>query len=69
MDLKTIYNDDNTYKYTEEEIFTAVVQGNIRLKNCWMAVDKDIFRKIRSGCKVERSPIQDRDPRSRKKSL
>ena len=59
--------DDNTY--TEEEIFTAVVQGNIRLKNCWMAVDKDIFRKIRSGCKVERSPIQDRDPRSRKKSL
>ncbi|MFV0503604.1 MAG: hypothetical protein ACK5LT_06510, partial [Lachnospirales bacterium] len=66
---------NNTYKWTyedntypEEQVLDAIVEGNIRLKECWLAVDNDIFSRIRSGCIKERSPQQDRDPRPRKNS-
>ena len=58
--------EDKTY--TEEEIFDAIVEGNIRLIDCWHAIDKGIFRKLRSGCTKERSPLQERDPRMRRMS-
>ena len=68
--------EDHTYKWTyedstypEEKIYDAIVDESIRLKDCWYAVDKHVFRKIRSGCIIERSPRQDRDPRLRKHSL
>ncbi len=35
----------------------------IKLKDCWYSVEKDEFRKIRSGLLVERSPMDKRDPR------
>ena len=60
---KWTYEDIN---YPEETVFDAIVEGNIRLIKCWHAIDKDMFRKLRSGCTKERSPIQERDPRMRK---
>ena len=62
---KWTYEDIN---YSEEQVLYAVVEGNIKLKECWHVVDNDIFRKIRPRCIVERSPLQDRDPRLRKTS-
>ena len=64
---------NNTYKfsyenknYSEEEIFQAVQDGQIILKDCWVTVDKDVFRKIRSGCSQERSPLEHKEHRLRK---
>ena len=62
---KWTFDDTN---YSEEEVFEAIVEGNIRLIDCWHAIDKGIFRKLRSGCTKERSPLQQRDPRMRKLS-
>ena len=54
--------------YTEEQLLTAIKENRIILTQCWNMVEKDIFRKIRSGIQVERTPPQDRDPRNRRTS-
>ena len=57
--------EDKTY--SEDIVFNAIVEGKIRLYDCWFSVDKDVFRKIRPGC-TDRSPLKERDPRARKLS-
>jgi len=65
----------NTYKwtyininYTEDQVLQLIKKGSIKLKDCWNTIDKDAFRKIRSGLIQDRSPLVQRDLRLRKQS-
>ena len=67
---------NNKYKYTyeddsldDEELFNLMLTNKITYKEeCWQKIDKDAFRKLRSGLKKERSPIGNRDRRLHKPS-
>ncbi len=54
--------------YSEEQITRKIRRNEINLhkSNCWITVESDTFRKIRSGLNTERSPITSRDPRRNK---
>ena len=70
--VKGIQNKTDKYTYTnkdysEDQILKSVKDGSIKLKNCWFSVEHDEFRRIRSGPAEERSPLDSRDPRLKKK--
>ena len=52
----------------EREIIQLIKENKIVLNKCWNTVDKDVFRKIRCGIVMERSPLQEREPRQRRLS-
>ncbi len=56
--------EDSTW--TEEQIFDGIFERQIILQDCWMTVENDVFRKIRSGCSKERSPPEHKEHRIRK---
>lgn len=64
----------NIYKWTyentrySEQILQLTEKGEIALKGCLHTIDKDLYRKIRSGCIQDRSPLEQRDSRLRKYS-
>lgn len=62
--FKWTYNES---KFSEEKIMDMIIKEEIDLNNCWNIVEKDNFRKIRSGLQQDRSPLS-RDPRTRKHS-
>ncbi len=63
--FKFTYTDN---KFTEEQVLNMIKGGEFLLRECWNQVEKDTFRKIRSGIIQERSPINERDPRHRRTS-
>ncbi len=74
---KLVYNlRNNKYKFTyddysldDEKLFNLMLTNKIKYKDdCWQKIERDEFRKIRSGLNKERSPIGGRDPRLHKLS-
>lgn len=63
---KYIYTDS---RYTEEEVLNMIKHDRIMLKHCWTIAENDNFRKIRSGLLEERSPLTNRDPRTKKHNI
>ncbi len=63
---KFIYDD---YSLDDEKLFNLMLTNKIRYKDdCWKQIERDEFRKLRSGLNKDRSPIASRDPRVHKPS-
>ena len=64
--FKFTYDD---YSLDDERLFTLMLTNKLIYKDeCWQRIEKDEFRKLRSGLNKERSPIANRDPRVHKPS-
>ncbi len=64
--FKFTYDD---YSMDDERLFTLMLTNKIVYKDeCWQTIEKDEFRKLRSGLNKDRSPIANRDPRIHKPS-
>lgn len=60
---EALENGTFKWKYTDNsvnkpEMYNYIISNEIKLNGCWRITEDSIFRKIRSGLQVERSPPQ-----------
>ena len=60
--IKFTYEDN---LLDDEEIYKTILTNRVILKGCWNKIEKEEFRKLRSGLVKDRSPLKRRNLRAR----